>query len=165
MGNSEGEGKGGVAQRDREDMGGEPEIVPQDRGEGMDRAIEDHRLAVGQDQRGHGDGDGPEQEGSGSIDRLEDQGEEDGSEGHPDHRFIHVGDRGTSGDQHAGEQPRRLKQEPAPGKHPGQLIGAFFPASPRDQQDDAGRGVKDPGPAEGVGFLIGNLKADPPRGG
>ena len=165
MGHSKGQSKGGIAQRDREDMSGEPEIVAQDRGEGMDRPIKDHRLAIGQDQRRHGNGNGSEQEGASAVDGLEDQGEEDGSEGHPDHRLVHVGDRRTSGDQHAGEKSRRLQQEPAAGKNPGQLIGSFFPASPRDQQKDPCGGVKDPGPAEGVGFLVGNLKADLPIGG
>ena len=145
-------------------MGGEPEIIAQDRGEGMDRAIEDHRLAVSENKRGHGHRDRPEQEGARAVDRLEDQGKEDRPEGDPDHRLVHVGDRGASRDQYSGEKPCRLKEESASCKHPRDLIAAPLPTALGEKKHNASRRVEDPGPAERVGFLIGGFKRDLPSG-
>ena len=99
MSDTEGKGESRIAERDGEHMGGEPEVIAQHRGEGMNRAIQDHGLAISEDQGGHGNRNGTQEKEPGAVDRLEDQGKENRAEGNPDHRFIHIGDGGATRDE------------------------------------------------------------------
>ena len=111
-------------------MRGEPEVIPQNRGEGMDGTVENHWLTICENQRGHRHRNGSQQEVSRAVNHLKDQGKEDCPKGDPDDRFIHIGDRRSACYQDTRGKSTRLEKKSAEGQSRCCPIAESLPGSP-----------------------------------
>src|ERR1700731_4632526 len=106
------EREGGVAQRDREDVDGEPEIIAQDRDERVDARGHGDRHLMNEDQRDERDRQRGQEINRRAITREKDHPEKRDGERNPDDRFIHVRHRRPARDQAAHRNSARVKKKP-----------------------------------------------------
>ena len=111
MGETEGEGEGGITQRDGEHVHGEPEVVAQHRDERVEPGRHGDREAAHEKEAEKADRQGAQKHEAVAVDGVEDETKHNGAHRHPDNRFIHVGHRSALRDQDAQEKSVKHKGE------------------------------------------------------